>query len=304
MADLTTNTLSDLPMLRPRPTDSHKGDYGKVLLVGGSRGLSGAIALAGMACLRSGAGLVTLGVPDVCLDVVASFEPSYMTVPLPCDDRGRLSVAAQEHLAELADTATCIACGPGLGRSQRVTDLVAWMYEVLPQPIVFDADALFALSERFDRLDDPSGPRILTPHLGEFKRLVEDDLLDRDKAELFAAQLAMSRRMVILLKGHETVITDGRRSVHNHTGNPGMATGGSGDVLTGIIAALLGQGLAPFDAARLGSHVHGLAGDLAAAQLGTTSMIASDIVAQLPVAFLDLERAGDGMAESAGRPDE
>jgi NAD(P)H-hydrate epimerase len=280
--------MSDLPVLPPRAADSHKGDYGKVLLVGGSRGMSGAIALAGMACLRSGAGLVTLAVPDACLDVVASFEPSYMTVPLPCDERGRLSVAAQEPLAELADTATCIACGPGLGRSPHVTDLVAWMYEVLPQPIVFDADALFALAERRDGLDEPAGLRILTPHLGEFKRLVGWDKMERGKAELYAAQMARDRREVILLKGHQTVITDGRRAVHNTTGNPGMATGGAGDVLTGIIAALLGQRLAPFDAARLGAYVHGLAGDLAAAQLGETSMIARDIIAHLPAAFLAL----------------
>ncbi len=289
MGDSATNSHSDLPLLPPRSADSHKGDYGKVLLVGGSRGMSGAIALAGMACLRSGAGLVTLAVPHVCLDVVASFEPSYMTVPLPCDEWGRLTVAAQEPLAELADSATCIACGPGLGRTQRVTDVVAWMYQVLPQPIIFDADALFALAERRDRLDEPAGPRILTPHLGEFKRLAGEQNLDREKAEIFAAQVAISRQAVILLKGHDTVITDGQRSVHNTTGNPGMATGGSGDVLTGIIAALLGQRLTPFDAARLGAHVHGLAGDLAAAKLGTTSMIASDIVAHLPEAFLSLQ---------------
>ncbi len=289
MGDSATHSHSDLPLLPPRAADSHKGDYGKVLLVGGSRGMSGAIALAGMACLRSGAGLVTLAVPHVCLDVVASFEPCYMTVPLPCDEWGRLTVAAQEPLAELADSVTCIACGPGLGRSQRVTDVVAWMYQVLPQPIIFDADALFALAERRDRLDEPAGPRILTPHLGEFKRLAGEQNLDREKAEIFAAQVAISRQAVILLKGHDTVITDGQRSVHNTTGNPGMATGGSGDVLTGIIAALLGQRLTPFDAARLGAHVHGLAGDLAAAKLGTTSMIASDIVAHLPEAFLSLQ---------------
>ncbi|MCA9123512.1 MAG: NAD(P)H-hydrate dehydratase [Planctomycetaceae bacterium] len=290
MADSTTNTMSELPILPKRAIDSHKGNYGKVLLVGGSRGMTGAIALAGMACLRSGAGLVTLAVPEVCLDVVASFEPSYMTVPLPCDEQGRLSVTAQEQLADLADRATCIACGPGLGRTQRITDLVAWMYEVLPQPIVFDADALYALSERHDRLDDPAGPRILTPHLGEFRHLVGDDEIGREKAELFAAQLAIRRHVVLLLKGHNTVVTDGRRSSHNSTGNPGMATGGSGDVLTGVIAALIGQGLAPFEAARLGAYVHGLAGDLAAAQLGTTSLIASDIVAHLPAAFLSLDQ--------------
>ncbi len=289
MGDSTTNTLTELPVLPPRATNSHKGDYGKVLLVGGSRGMSGAIALAGMACLRSGAGLVTLAVPDVCLDVVASFEPSYMTVPLPSDNQGRLTATAQERLAELADQATCIACGPGLGRSQHLTDLMAWMYEVLPQPIVFDADSLFALAQRQDRLDDPAGPRVLTPHLGEFKRLVGEDKLEREQAELFAAQYASQRQVVVLLKGKETVVTDGRRATHNSTGNPGMATGGSGDVLTGVIAAFMGQGLGAFDAARLGAYVHGLAGDHAARSKGQTSMIASDLVANLPAAFMEMD---------------
>ena len=297
MGDSTTNTLSDLPLLPTRAIDSHKGDYGKVLLVGGSQGMSGAISLAGMACLRSGAGLVTLAVPDVCLNVVASFEPSYMTVPLPSDEKGRLTATAQEQLAALADEATCVACGPGLGRSQRVTDLVAWMYEVLPQPIVFDADALFALAEKQDRLDDPAGPRILTPHRGEFARLIGKEKLDREQAELRAAQYAIRHSLIMLLKGNETVVTDGRRSIHNATGNPGMATGGSGDVLTGVITALLGQGLGEFDAARLAAYVHGLAGDLAAVKLGQTSMIASDIVSHLPAAFMAMTGADSPTSE-------
>ena len=133
------------------------------LIVGGSRGMSGAIALAGMAALRSGAGLVRLAVPDVCLETVAGFEPSYMTVALPGDREGRLQVQAKDRLSELASAASALACGPGMGRSQQLTDLTSWMYEVLPQPMVVDADALFALAECAERLSEPGGPRVLHP---------------------------------------------------------------------------------------------------------------------------------------------
>lgn len=297
MSDPTINTQSTLPGLPPRRSDSHKGDYGRALLVGGSRGMAGAVGLAGMSCLRSGAGLATLAVPDACLDTVAQFEPSYMTTPLPCDSEGRMNVAAQERLAELADLATCIACGPGLGRSHQLTDLVTWMFEVLPQPIVFDADALHALAERGDRLDEAPGPRILTPHLGELKGLLGVKEITRQEAELRAAQWAAHHRSVVVLKGPTTVITDGLQSAHLTVGNPGMATGGAGDVLTGIITALVCQNLAPLEAARFGVAVHGLAGDKAAEELGQVSMIASDIVRYLPAAFKELEGSA-GEADS------
>ncbi|MBP87287.1 MAG: NAD(P)H-hydrate dehydratase [Planctomycetaceae bacterium] len=289
MSDQTINTQSSLPILMPRRADSHKGDYGRALLVGGSRGMSGAISLAGMGCLRSGAGLVTLAVPEVCLDTVAQFEPSYMTTPLSCDGGGRLNVAAQERLAELADAATCVACGPGLGRTRQLADLVVWMYEVLPQPIVFDADALYALAQRSDRLNEAAGPRILTPHLGELKRMLAVSEINQQEAELRAAQWAAHHHAVVVLKGHATVVTDGLRSTHNATGNPGMATGGTGDVLTGVITALICQGMNPFDAARLGVMIHGSAGDKAADELGQVSLIASDIVRFLPAAFKEME---------------
>ncbi len=280
-----------LPKLAPRSPESHKGDFGRALLVGGSRGMSGAIGLAGMSALRSGAGLVTLAVPESILDTVASFEPSYMTATLPCDLEGRLVVAAKDRISELADHANCIACGPGIGRSPQTADLAIWMYSVLPQPMVVDADALFAIAQRKDCLAEPAGPRILTPHPGEFRRLVGGDESPRANQELRAAELAKTCNAVVLLKGHRTLITDGQRAVHNETGNPGMATGGTGDVLTGIIVALICQGLSPFDAARLGAHVHGLAGDLAAGELGQVSMIASDLLRYLPAAF---RKAGTG----------
>ena len=154
---------------------------------------------------------------------------------------------------------------------------------------MLDADALALLAERTARLDEPAGPRILTPHPGEFRRFVEVAELPRQRYEQLAVHMAETRNLVIVLKGYKTMITDGRQTVHNQTGNPGMATGGSGDVLTGVITALICQGLSPFEAAQLGAHVHGLAGDLAAAEIGQTSLIASDLVRYLPQAFINLE---------------
>jgi ADP-dependent NAD(P)H-hydrate dehydratase len=283
------NTSPPLPRLPPRAPESHKGDFGRALLVGGSRGMSGAIALAGMATLRSGAGLVKLAVPDAVLDTVASFEPSYMTVALPCDRDGRITLAARAVIEPLIDVANCVACGPGLGRSDDLTELVVWMYSSIAQPLVLDADALNALATRPDVQANPGGPRVLTPHPGEFRRLIGDDTSTDDQLLVHAVEFSRRNGVVVVLKGHRTLITDGSRSVRNTTGNPGMATGGSGDVLTGIITALVCQQLSPFDAAQLGVHIHGLAGDLAAAELGQVSLIASDLVRYLPQAFLNLQ---------------
>lgn len=274
-----------LPSLPPRKPNSHKGDFGRALLIGGSRGMAGAISLAGMATLRSGAGLVRLAVPDCCLDTVASFEPCYMTVPLPCDGDGRL-IHSPEKLTELWEPATCLALGPGLGRSPQLTELVQWLYTTCPKPMVIDADALNALAERTRPLESPGGPRILTPHPGEFARLAKDQgestwLQQARQAEALAKEFGVA----IVLKGHRSLITDGERSVRNTTGNPGMATGGTGDILTGIITALVCQGLSPFEAAHLGCHVHGEAGDTAARKRGEVSMIAKDLLRYLPLAF-------------------
>jgi hydroxyethylthiazole kinase-like uncharacterized protein yjeF len=194
-------------------------------------------------------------------------------------------------LLGFAANATAVALGPGLSRAASLSDFVAKVYPAINQPMVVDADALFALAERLDSIGEPAGPRVLTPHPGEFARLAGKM---PEGAERVTSAAAFARRdaggkTVVVLKGHETVVTDGERYSINHTGNPGMATGGSGDVLTGIITALLCQGLAPFDAARLGVHVHGLAGDLAAAELGQVSMIASDLIDYLPAAFQTVE---------------
>jgi NAD(P)H-hydrate epimerase len=277
-----------LPRLPRRAVDAHKGDFGTALVVGGSRGMAGAVALAGMAALRGGAGLVRLAVPEPCIDTVASLEPSYMTTPLPADPAGRIRAAAEKKILELAESATIVACGPGLGRSAGLDRLVGRLYTNLSKPMVVDADALNALATQRDVLARPGGPRVLTPHPGEFARLLAVQRVPAAERERLAAELAARCGVVVVLKGHRTCITDGQTTSINTTGNPGMATGGSGDVLTGLITALWCQGLGSLHAARLGVHLHGLAGDLAAEQLGQVSMIARDLVRLLPEAFLGL----------------
>ena len=253
--------------------------------------MSGAISLSGLAALRSGAGLVTLAVPQAIQDVVAGFNPSYMTTGL-ADAADQMTGAAADEVLELAKNMTALALGPGLGRAAGTIDFVARLWREIAQPMVVDADALFALAQRKELLAEPGGPRILTPHPGEFARLTgakpqADDTAARAQA---AAELASAsgREAIVLLKGHHTIITDGARFAVNDTGNPGMATGGTGDVLTGIVTALVCQHLPPFDAARLAAHVHGLAGNLAAEQLGQISLIASDLIDHLPAAFQSL----------------
>jgi len=291
MAKLIDITKSPLPTLPPRRPDSHKGDFGRALVVGGSRGMSGAISLAGLATLRSGAGLVTLAVPRSIQEVVAGFNPSYMTHGL-ADANERMVGAAADEVLTLAENIDVLALGPGLGRSAGITDFVAQLYREVKQPMVVDADALFALAQQKELLTQTAGPRILTPHPGEFARLTGTNPgTDDQSRSLAAGELASATGVlntIVVLKGHHTVITDGTRFAVNQTGNPGMATGGTGDVLTGVITALVCQGLAPFDAARLGVHVHGLAGDLAAENLGQVSLIASDLIDYLPTAFQSL----------------
>lgn len=291
-------TQTPLPNLAPREAESHKGDYGRALLVGGSLGMSGAISLAGKSTLRSGAGLVTIAVPGCVQGIVATIEPCYMSHAL-ADDDGHVATSAADDVLTFAENATAVALGPGIGRSAAIVRFVEKLYRAVKQPMVVDADALFALSRTPAALAAPPGPRLLTPHPGEFGTLSaalagsgdaaadakSGDDARRKAAAVSLAQQDPSGQTLVVLKGHRTVVTDGQRWSLNNTGNPGMATGGSGDVLTGIITALLCQGLTPFDAARLGVHVHGLAGDLAAEDLGQVSMIASDLIDYLPKAF-------------------
>ena len=290
MKDVSAEPLPSLP---PRARDGHKGDYGRVLVIGGSRGMAGAPALTGLATLRSGAGLVTVATPALTQPIVATFSPCFMTLPLVEDDYGIADYANVVDLVAAREQFDVWAIGPGLGRGDGVTELVAQLYREIPRPMVVDADALNAMAAALKRnpqaLAKPAGPRVLTPHPGEFARLAGaasgGETADRVDAVAKLCQRDPSGQLTIILKGHESVVCDGQRYAVNATGNPGMATGGTGDCLTGVIAGLLGQQLSPWDAARLGMNLHGLAGDLAAKHLGEVSLIASDLLTYLPEAF-------------------
>jgi hydroxyethylthiazole kinase-like uncharacterized protein yjeF len=251
--------------------------------------MAGSIALSGMAALRAGAGLVTIATPRIVQATVAGFSPLVMTVGL-ADDDNHFAHDALPPLQDLAEGADVVAIGPGLGRCIAVRNIVAALYRHFPKPMVVDADALNALAEIEGILEAPHGPRILTPHPGEMARLMGDRVGTTEEARSVAAcRLASAdptRQTVVVLKGHRTVIAAAHEFAINSTGNPGMATGGTGDVLTGVIAGLLGQRLGPWEAARLGTWLHGLAGDLAAAERGEVSLVATDVIDHLPAACL------------------
>jgi len=282
----TIETVSHLPTLPRRAVDSHKGDFGRVLVVAGSCGMSGAAVLCGSAALRGGAGLVRVAVPAEILPVVAAANPCYMTAPLPHDTDGRIAEAALPELLRIARANDVVAVGPGLGRSNALIGIVATLLVEVPGCLVIDADGLNALAEHLDVLKRRTAPTILTPHPGEFGRLVKLDTtgVQADRP-ILAARFASEHRVVLVLKGHRSLVTDGARVYENTTGNAGMATAGSGDVLTGVIAALVGQKLDPFAAAQLGVHLHGLAGDLVRDDLGGVGMIATDLVRYIPKAL-------------------
>jgi NAD(P)H-hydrate epimerase len=283
--------IQTLPTLPKRPADSNKGMYGSVLAIAGGRGMAGAAGLVGAGALRSGAGLVRVACPAEVQPTVASFEPSYMTHPLENDDDGLLRYdPARKAITRLLEKADVLAIGPGLGQSGEIRDLVHWVVEAVKVPTILDADALNALAGQTDTLADLRRPVVITPHPGEFARLtgrsIAEIQADREGHAVALAQAA--DHLVVVLKGANTIVTDGHRLYVNTTGNPGMATGGTGDVLTGVIAALIGQKLPAFEAAQLGVYVHGLAGDIARDQNGEISLIAGDIVDSLADAFYHL----------------
>lgn len=282
--------VESLPTLPKRPQDSHKGMYGSVLVLAGGRGMAGAAGLCGASVLRSGAGLVRVATAAEVQATVASFEPSYMTYPLVNDSDGFVRFSANRATLEtLLEKADVLAIGPGLGQSAEVVELVRWVVTEVAVPTVLDADALNALASDTKILASAKRPIILTPHPGECARLLGTTTAavqaDRERS---ATELASAGNVVVVLKGANTLVTDGTRLYTNTTGNPGMATGGAGDVLTGVVAALLGQKLGAFEAAQLGVYVHGLAGDIARDHDGEIGMIAGDIVDALADAFYHL----------------
>lgn len=281
-------TVSALPPLPVRPADGHKGTFGTVLVVAGSRGMSGAAVLSGSAAVRGGAGLVRVACPSDIQAVVASGNPCYLTSGLTGADH--VDEYADQVL-NLAKTADVIAVGPGLGQSDAVRDMVRQQVVAGDTPLVLDADALNVLVPIPDGLRDRKAAVVLTPHPGEFARLTGTTTAQVQANRLnLAIGFAQQWHVVLLLKGQHTIVTDGSRVYVNGTGNPGMATGGTGDVLTGLIAALIGQGMSAFDAAVLGAWVHGRAGDLAAEAVGQTALCATDVLSHLPLALREVER--------------
>jgi ADP-dependent NAD(P)H-hydrate dehydratase len=280
--------IENVPKLKPRAIDAHKGDFGKVCIVGGSIGMSGAAAIAGRAALRAGAGLVRVATPISVLPIVAAIEPCYTTIPLPEDETGCISADAIGLILQLVKQNDVMAFGPGVSVTAGVHQVLKTLIAQEGVRLVIDADGLNCLAKSTDWLEKKKANLILTPHPGEMKRLW-DRLLRRqmpaDRTDQ-AAELAQKAACTVVLKGAGTVVTDGSRVYVNTTGNPGMATAGSGDVLTGVITALAGQGLDNFDAAVLGVYIHGLAGDLAAEKTGQVSLITTDIIDSLGEAFL------------------
>ena len=281
----------DLPSPPPRPQTASKRDFGRVLVVGGSRGMAGAPALAASAALKSGAGLVEAVVPEPVVAITAGFDPCVMTRGLAATSAGTFAASAAAEIVQAGGRESALAIGPGLGRSSEVAGLVATLWRDVGVPAVFDADALWAVS-----LLDPAarrahaGPRVVTPHAGEMLRLAGrdpagPDATDRDLLVRLARGVAAESGAVVVLKGAGTLVVGAGREAVNETGNPGMATAGTGDVLTGVVAALLAQGMEPFAAARLAAWVHGAAGDAAAADLGQISMTARDLLERLHTGF-------------------
>lgn len=266
-----------LSILPDRAENAHKGDFGKILLLCGSRGYTGAAYLAAQASLRSGAGLVFLGVPESIYQIEAVKLNEAIVFPLP-DEDGKLSAAAIPEILERLPKVDAVLIGPGLGQSEGVFQVVKAVLEQAACPVVLDADGINLIATHKDIVRGRTGTTVLTPHGGEFARLGGASG-DRVAA---ATEMANDLGCILLLKGHHTVITDGNTTYINPTGNPGMAVGGSGDVLAGIITALLGQEIEPLQAAACGAWLHGAAGDLCAAQIGQYGMLPTDMVNVLP----------------------
>lgn len=293
---------ASLPSFPARPLDAHKGNVGDVLVVGGSRGMSGAAFLAAKGALRTGAGKVTVACPASVNAVLEVKTTCVMTRPLPESAAGTLARSAEGPLRALLPGRDALAVGPGLSRDPETEALVRALLGELPAespPVVLDADGLNAFEGKADELQALAGRAVLTPHPGEFRRLAgcsQQDLLAHREEVLraFVARVGV----VTVLKGHRSLVA-GPDAIHvNETGNPGMATAGSGDVLTGVVAALLAAGLPPYEAAVLGVHLHGLAGDAAARRTGWAPLIATDLLEGLVEVIRGVETREPLLAEA------
>ena len=275
------------PLLRRNP-NVHKNTFGHVLVLAGSKRMLGAAALTSLACMRSGAGLVTLGIPES-LNTTVQKKISHVVMTLPLKDTKEQSLSFQafDQIKKSYSQFDAIAIGPGLSTYPATQQLVRKIIATSPKPLIIDAYGLIALVGNLALLTKTQTPKILTPHPGEMARLIKSD---KNKIEnnrkIIARQFAKQYHCILLLKGHRTIVAslDGKIYL-NTTGNSGMATAGSGDVLTGMIAGFMAQGLSAFDAAQYGAYLHGLAGDLAAKTKTKLSMIATDIIDYIPKAI-------------------
>jgi len=277
-------------LIPPKMDYDNKFSAGRVLVAGGSTGLTGAACLTAEAALRSGAGVVTAAVPASLNPIFEQKLLEVMTLPLADTGSGHLAEKALERLLSAADGFDSVAIGPGLGRDHESAALVTKFISKSKTPVVLDADGLNAVAGRLPALKRRQGATILTPHAGELARLLDIDTVEVESHRLDSAKTAARKAgAIIVLKGSSTIITDGKETVVSPSGNPGLATAGSGDVLTGVIATLLAKGLRPLDAAAAGAFIHGLAADLAAEETGEDNLISSDLIDYLPQAFSSLQ---------------
>ncbi len=277
--------------MKKRKKDTHKGDYGHVFVLAGSAGLTGAAALCANASLRAGAGLVTLGIPSSLNLMLEEKLTEVMTCPLAETRKTTLSLKAKSEILNRVKAADVLILGPGLSQHPETKKLIRQLIVNIKKPMVLDADALNAISEDVSILKKIRQGYIVTPHPGEMSRLIKKSTAYIKNNRLSVAKkFSNNYNAVVVLKGSGTVVTDLRAKKHyiNKSGNPGMATAGSGDVLAGIIGGFLAQGLALFEAARLAVYIHGVAGDLAAREKGEASLIASDILDNVPPAMKKL----------------
>ncbi|MBC8548856.1 MAG: NAD(P)H-hydrate dehydratase, partial [Candidatus Brocadiales bacterium] len=273
--------IKSLPELNSRKNNTHKGSYGRVLVLAGSPGLTGAAYLCSKAALRSGSGIVTLGVPESLNPVMEVKLTCVMTRPLPETKASTLSKKARSEIIKLCESHDVVALGPGLSQEPETRELILWLIKNIDRDMVIDADGLNALSDNVKILHKIKKHAVLTPHPGEMSRLtglssakdVQKERLNTAKQFVKSIQKKLSneKRLTLVLKGDKTIVAESGKVYINRTGNPGMATAGAGDVLTGIIASLIGQGYDVFDASQLGVYIHGLAGDIAANKKGELS---------------------------------
>jgi hydroxyethylthiazole kinase-like uncharacterized protein yjeF len=276
------------PLIGPRPLASNKGNFGHVLVIGGAVGKAGSVAMAGMAALRSGAGLSTVATPKSVLATVAGFHPEVMTEPLDETDEGTISTYAGERIDELIKGKTVLAVGPGISRNPKTSEFVRSLVAKSKTPLVLDADGLNAFEGRADELNGKGRTLVITPHPGEMARLAGSTIaaVQRDRINV-ARTFAPEHELIVVLKGHRTLIAQPDGTVWvNTTGNPGMATGGTGDILTGMVSGLIAQNPKHIVEAVIAAvHLHGLAGDVACESMGQHSLVATDLVKALPEAF-------------------